>query len=80
MKRFARGAAIGVAVGGTTFVMFKANNMVLNIMSAVNTEVIRALLSLVLSLPDDVLAENTMAATTKFGPAAAAALAVLKMQ
>ena len=59
MKRFARDAAIGVAVCGTTFVMFKINNMVLNIMSAVNTEVIRTLLSLGQLPPDDVLVKNT---------------------
>ena len=75
MERFARGVVIGVAVGGTTFVMFKVNNMVLNIMSAVNTEVIRALLSLVLS-PPHALAENTTAATTEIGAAAAAAVAL----
>ena len=67
MKRFMRGAAIGVAVCGTTFVLLKVNKMVLNTLSAVNTEVLRALLSLVLSPPHDVLAEKTMGATTFFG-------------
>ena len=51
MERVARGFVIGVAVGGTTFVMVKANNMVLNILADVNTKVIMALLRLVRSPP-----------------------------
>ena len=66
MERFVRGAAIGVAVCGTTFVMIKVNKMVLNTMSAVNAEVIKALL-MVLLPPHEVFAENTMAATADCG-------------
>ena len=66
MERFARAAAIGVAVCGTTFVMIKVNKMVLNTMAAVNAAVIRTLLIGVFS-PHEVLGENTMDATADLG-------------
>ena len=66
MERFARGAAIGVAVCGTTFVMIKVNKMVINTLAAVNTAVIRTLLIGVFT-PHEVLDENTMGATADLG-------------
>ena len=66
MERFARAAAIGVAVCGTTFVMIKVNKMVLNTLAAVNTAVIRTLLIGVFS-PHEVLGENMMDATADLG-------------
>ena len=75
MERFVRGAAIGVAVCGTTFVMIKVNKMVLNTMSAVNAGVIKALL-MVLLPPHEVLPENAMGVTTDLGAQTVAVSAV----
>ena len=47
MERVARGFVVGVAVGGTTFLLLKANHMVLNALSDVNVEVVKVLLRLV---------------------------------
>ena len=66
MERFARSAAIGVAVCGTTFVMIKVNKMVINTLAAVNTAVIRTLL-IGLFPPHEVLTEDTMGATAYLG-------------
>ena len=51
MERFARGFVIGVAISGTTLVMFKVNHMVLTTLSAVNETIATALLRLVLAPP-----------------------------
>ena len=75
MERFARAAAIGVAVCGTTFVMIKVNKMVLNTLAAVNTTVIRALLIGVFT-PHEVLGENTMGTTADVGANTVALTAV----
>ena len=47
MERVARGFVAGVAVGGTTYLLFKVNDMVLNMLAAVNMEVARALFYLI---------------------------------
>ena len=70
MERFARAAAIGVAVCGTTFVMIKVNKMVINTLAAVNTAVIRTLLIGAFSPHEEVLDENTMAVTAALGTVA----------
>ena len=75
MERFVRGAAIGVAVCGTTFVMIKVNKMVINTMAAVNTAVIRTLLIGVFP-PHEVLDEDTMGATAYLGAHTVALTAV----